>query len=334
MPAEEVIARLEGLVHELGLADDAVYVPATVAAEGMDERSDDPQLLLAEVCGHAGALEGWLSCRPRDAVARRQAIALAAHAGIALARVSRVRETERRGAAVRRIAETLQDMLLPVPPVLANTAVAVQYRPAGREAKIGGDFYDVFPLPGGKVLIVVGDVVGKGIEAAVHTSLITQTLRALALQEMGLSRMLDRADEQVRWQDDELIATLWCGLYDPDSGEISFASLGHPPALLLRANGEATRLELEGLPLGLRELTVHPPEIRSRALEARDLLVLYTDGVVETSRDYLAGQEALLRAVSARREEPLQEILQGTMDELLFGAGHFDDAVMLLLRRR
>jgi phosphoserine phosphatase RsbU/P len=135
------------------------------------------------------------------------------------------------------------------------------------------------------VLVTVGDVVGKGVEAAVRTSRITQTLRALALRELPLDQLLALADEQVVWQDPEIMATLWCGMYEPDTGELAFASLGHPPALLLRSSGDPIRLELEGLPLGMRDLSPDPPEVCTRRLDARDLLVLYTDGVVEASRE-------------------------------------------------
>src|SRR5690606_1420838 len=139
----------------------------------------------------------------------------------------------------------------------------------------------------------------------------------LALQRLPIDELLARVDEHVVWQDPEIMATLWCGIYEPDSGELSFASLGHPPALLLRSTGEPIRLELEGLPLGMRDLSPKPPEIRSRQLDSRDLLVLYTDGVVEASRDYLAGQDALLRAVEAHRDDPLEELLNAALSELL-----------------
>jgi phosphoserine phosphatase RsbU/P len=188
-------------------------------------------------------------------------------------------------------------------------------------------------LPDGRVLIAVGDVMGKGVDAALHTSRITHTMRSLAMGGLELDLLLERLDEQITWQDPDLMATVWCGLYEPDSGELHFASLGHPPALLLRADGNPIRLELEGLPLGLRDLTDRPPEIRARRLAPRDLLVLYTDGVVEASKDYLAGQEALLAAVAFRRDEPVGEILNGALEELLANAGHSDDAAMLILRR-
>jgi hypothetical protein len=334
---EEVIGQLGRHVTELGLAEEAVFMPASALGPlGQDEgttRCADGTFQ-AEVRRPDGVLVGALRCTETSEQASYHVVVLAAHAGVALGGIAQVEALGRREAAVRRIAERLQDSLLPEVPHIAGMNVAVDYRPAARDVKVGGDFYDLFPLPDGRVMIVVGDVVGKGVEAAVHTTAITQTLRALALQNLPLDVLLDRADEQVVYQDPEIMATLWCGLYEPVTGELAFASLGHPPALLLRSTGEPIRLEIAGLPLGMRDLSPEPPEIRTRQIESRDLLVLYTDGVVEASRDFLAGQEELLRAIVQRRAEPLEQMLQGALDELLADANHSDDAVMVLLRRR
>lgn len=329
--ADQVIRLLVEAASGLGLASEAFHLSASAAEAGTVR---DPDLVDVPVLADDDLRFGNLLCSGVARPALPALRALAAHAGQALAGQIRLRAVQHEAADVRRVSEALQDALLPEPPPVPHTTLAVGYRAASREAKVGGDFYDVAPLPDGQVLIVVGDVMGKGIEAAVHTSLITQTLRSLALAGHGLEQLLERADTQVRWQRDELMATLWCGLYDPATGELAFASLGHPPALLLRASGEHLRLELHGLPLGMRELSPDPPEVRTRRLEPRDLLVLYTDGVVEAHRDYLAGQEALLAALVARANNPVGEILDSALDELLADAGHADDAAMLLLRRR
>jgi phosphoserine phosphatase RsbU/P len=328
----EVTELLEELVVDLGITDEAVFQSAAEIRAGED--AGRAGHVLAEVRRPDGVLVGALRLRPVADDAAQAAHVLAAHAGVALGAIAQVRAIERREAAVRRVSERLQDALLPPLPDVPFTSLQVAYRAAAREAKVGGDFYDVFELPDGRVLVAVGDVVGKGVEAAVRTTRITQTIRALALQGLPLDDLLARADEQVVWQDREVMATLWCGLYEPDTGELAFASLGHPPALLLRSGGDPIRLELEGLPLGMRDLSPEPPEIRTRLIEPRDLLVLYTDGVVEASRDFLAGQEALQRAIEARRDEPLDILLTEALDELLAEANHTDDAVMLLLRRR
>jgi phosphoserine phosphatase RsbU/P len=330
LTVQHVTDRLEHAVVRLGLSPRARFLPRSALAISQVSHDERP----VEVRRPDGMVVGALLVTPVDEPAEHHTRVLAAHAGLALGAIDQVRRLERREEAMRRLAERLQDSLLPPIPPVPHTSIVKDYRAAAREAKVGGDFYDVFPMPDGRVLIAVGDVVGKGVEAAVRTSRITQTLRALALQDLPLEDLLERADEQVQWQDPEIMATLWCGTYEPATGELSFASLGHPPALLLRSSGEPIRLELEGLPLGLRDLSESAPEVRSRKLDPRDLLVLYTDGVVEASRDYLAGQEALLRAIESRRDEPLDVVLSGALDELLADANHTDDAVMLLLRRR
>lgn len=351
LSAEGVTRLLERVVVELGLAAEAVYLPAAmvwsdgapavhVPAAGGGVVNLDAVEAEGAVPGDVvvarrdGFVEGVLRCVDIREDARAVVQALTAHAGEALTKLGRLHRLGQREAAARRIAEHLQDALLPPLPANSTVGLAMRYRAAAREARVGGDFYDVFPLPDGRLHLVIGDVVGKGLDAAVRTTQITQTLRALAMQDMPLGRMLDRCDEQVTYQDPEIMATVWCGRYEPDTGELEFTSLGHPPALLLRAEGEPIRLELEGLPLGMRDLSVAPPELRRRRLAPRDLLVLYTDGVVEASRDYLAGQESLLAAIARRRDEPLDTLVQEAVNELVAGDNHRDDALMLLLRRR
>lgn len=259
---------------------------------------------------------------------------LASHAGVAMDTRVGVRAARRREEALRAISEELQDALLPSLPALAHTSMHVLYRAASTHARVGGDFYDVFGLPDGRVLVVVGDVMGKGVHAASHTARITHTLRALALQNLGLDTLLERCDEQIRYQNPDTMATIWCGFYTPTSGELQFASLGHPPALLVRADAEPISLSLEGLPLGMRDLSDEVPEVRTRRLEMRDLLVLYTDGLVESSGDYVAGQRQLRVAVEARKDEPLAELVESTLHEMLDSNAVRDDVLMLVLRRR
>jgi serine phosphatase RsbU (regulator of sigma subunit) len=325
---DELGREVAQLAVQLGLAHEARFAPGT---EGSAPQS--AQDAAVEIRGLGGALAGVLWCTPASDEARQHLGLLARHAGLALDLLARAQLAEQREASARRIAERLQDALLPRVPDIPHTTIAVGYRAAAKEAKVGGDFYDVFPLPCGRILLSIGDVMGKGVAAAAHTSRITQTMRALALAELELDELLERLDEQVTWQEGDVMATVWCGLYEPTSGELAFASLGHPPALLLRAVGDPIRLELEGLPLGMRDLAERPPEIRTRRLDSRDLLVLYTDGVVEASRDYVAGLNALLGAVKARREEPVGELLDAALTDMLGEAAPTDDAAMLLLRR-
>ena len=318
---DEILRRLVDLAGQVGPAGSVVLVPPdTLAPEGLRT---------------IGVPEAGLLAFTGDDEASERLEILASHAALAIANHRRAGEAERREVSVRRVAEQLQDALLPPPPELEHTLIAREYRAAGREARVGGDFYDVFPLPDGRVVVLIGDIVGKGIEAASRTTRITQTIRSLALGDLTLDELLHRTDEQVTYQDPDLMATVWCGYYTPATGELEFSSLGHPPALLLRGGGNAPiRLELHGLPLGMRDLAEEVPEIRSRRLEPGDMLVLYTDGVVETAGDFIAGQDQLLEAVQRRRDLPLAQLITSALDELLADADHLDDALMLLLRRR
>ncbi|HVL99905.1 MAG TPA: PP2C family protein-serine/threonine phosphatase [Egibacteraceae bacterium] len=334
LSAGQVTDLLVALVRDLGLAK-AVYEPAGGGTTPPEEGFVPAPVHRGSASSGRPDLAGILWYRPCGPEVGRHVESLAAHASLALGAVADRQEMVRREDSVRRIAEKLQDSLLPPLPELEQTLLAVEYRAAGRDTRVGGDFYDVFPMPDGRVLIVVGDVMGKGVEAASRTSRITQTLRALAMQGLGLDELLARVDEQVSFQDPDIMATVWCGLYVPATGELVFASLGHPPALLMRESAsDPVHLALQGLPLGLRGLSEEPPECRDRRLAPRDLLVLYTDGVIESSGDVIAGLEALHTAVRARRDEPLHLLVRDSLDELLAQGGHTDDAVMLLLRRR
>lgn len=335
LSATQITTSLITLVSDLGLAEDVRYLPADVGAPPREAELLAAPVHYTSPTSGRSVLDGMLWYRPLHDDAPRHVESLAAHAALALAAVIRRDEMARREDSVRRIAEKLQDSLLPALPPVSSTLLAVEYRAAGQQNRVGGDFYDVFPMPDGRVLVVVGDVMGKGVQAASRTSRITHTLRALALQGLELDELLARVDEQVSFQDPEIMATVWCGLYVPATGELDFASLGHPPALLLReAREEPIPLTLEGLPLGLRDLTEDPPECRNRLLASRDLLVLYTDGVIEASGDVIAGLDALHTAIRSRRDEPLDQLVRDALDELLAQGGHSDDAVMLLLRRR
>lgn len=335
LSAEQVTDLLVALVGDLGLAESPQFQAGQGGTKPPIEGLVPAPVYRGTTPSGRTRLAGVLWYRPKSGEVSHHVESLAAHASLALAAVADRDEVARREDSVRRIAEKLQDSLLPPLPLLDQTLLAVEYRAAGRDTRVGGDFYDVFPMPDGRVLIVVGDVMGKGVEAASRTSRITQTLRALAMQGLDLDELLARVDEQVSFQDPDIMATLWCGLYVPATGELDFASLGHPPALLVREGKEdPIHLALRGLPLGLRDLSEEPPEVRDRRLAPRDLLVLYTDGVIESSGDVIAGLEALHDAIRARRNEPLDRLVGECLDVLLAQGGHTDDAVMLLLRRR
>jgi PAS domain S-box-containing protein len=202
------------------------------------------------------------------------------------------------------IAETLQRSLLPERlPRIEGLEIAARYLPAGRGAAIGGDWYDAVELPDGRVALVVGDVVGHGLRAAAVMGQLRNAFRAYGLAESSPAEVMRRVNRLVMTAEDEVMATVLYLVLDRESGELTFASAGHPPPLVL---GDDEVHFLEGgraVPIG----AVEPVLFReaSATLPPGAALLLYTDGLVE------------------RRDEPLERRL----DALAEAAGGADDGL-------
>ena len=199
-------------------------------------------------------------------------------------------------------ARALQQSLLPPRlPDVPGVELSARYRPFGSGAEVGGDFYDVFPVPGGWAL-VMGDVAGKGPPAAATTGFLRHMLRLAGHLEVAPGAVLRRLDEAVlRELDPDLLATaLYAVLRTRDDGgvDVTLASAGHPPPLVRRANGQVEAAVRPGQMLGA--LVGPPPPEATVTLRAGDVLVLYTDGVTEarTAEGWL-GEEGLMAAVAA-----------------------------------
>src|SRR4051794_7835100 len=200
-----------------------------------------------------------------------------------------------------RTARTLQHSLLPPAlPEIPGVEIAARYRPFGSGSEVGGDFYDVFPVPGGWALSL-GDVAGKGTAAAATTALLHHTLRIAAYVERSPGQALLRLGEAVlRHGDEDHPATVVCALLRPRAGgaEVVLASAGHPPPLLRRADGTVEPTLSPGLMLGAGPAPA-PPE-STVVLGPGDVLVLYTDGVTEArTATGLVGEDGLAEALRA-----------------------------------
>jgi anti-anti-sigma factor len=179
------------------------------------------------------------------------------------------------------IAETLQRILMPEePPELPGLSVATRYFPGSAGLHVGGDWYDVFTLPGGRVGVVVGDVVGRGIGAAAVMGQLRVALRAYALEFNSPARVLACLGRLARSLDESQMATVLYGVVDPEQARIELASAGHPPPLMVRVDGEVSFLDVDsGPPLGV---LFEPPPIQVvERLEPGCLLLFYTDGLIE-----------------------------------------------------
>ncbi|GGQ57084.1 PP2C family protein-serine/threonine phosphatase [Streptomyces flaveolus] len=248
-------------------------------------------------------------------------------------------ESERERARLRQLATTLQATLLP--PTLANVPgldVAAHYHVASID-EVGGDFYDLFPLAAGTWGLFLGDVCGKGAAAAAVTSLARYTLRAAAVYDPDPATVLSNLNTVLNHEyngTDPRFCTVIFGLLTPDREQggfhITLASGGHPPALLMRADGSADYLPTPGGQLigVLPDADIATTSLR---LDAGDTLLLHTDGLTEAHtavRGDRYGDEALLefgRALAPTTAQQTVSAIQDLLDTL--GSGVDDDTAVL-----
>ncbi|MER5733236.1 SpoIIE family protein phosphatase [Streptomyces sp. NPDC002138] len=190
--------------------------------------------------------------------------------------------TEAESAERSRLALQLQHAIMPAtPPAIEapGLRVAVRYRPAETESLVGGDWYDTVILPSGLVLLSVGDIAGHGIEAATGMVVLRNALRGLAVTGAGPAQLLSWLNIVTHHLAKQVTATAVCGLFDPHTRILRWARAGHLPPVLLR-DGRAHAFPLiEGLLLGaLPDATYAERQVQ---LEARDTLLMFTDGLVE-----------------------------------------------------
>ena len=237
-----------------------------------------------------------------------------------------------------RVARTLQRSLLPHRlPDVAGLELAARYRPAGGGTDVGGDFYDVFEVAGGSYVVVMGDVCGKGADAAALTGLIRWTVRAAAMRERDPATVLTMLNEAVLAQTtDYRFATVVCARVDPTPGGACFtvACGGHPQPLVLRADGAVAPAGVPGSLIGALEEV----EVADRAVDLApgDAVVLFTDGVTE-ERDEAGrpfGEEGLA-ALLGRSTGLDAHALAGRIEHEVTGwatATPRDDIAVLVLR--
>lgn len=209
---------------------------------------------------------------------------------------------------------------------------AVRYEPATRPLEVGGDWYDTVPLPDGRIGIVVGDCVGRGLEAATVMGQLRSACRALLLQDASPSQTLMALDHFAAGIPGAMCTTVFCGVLNPETGQLTYSSAGHPPGILVRPDG-STRLLDDGrsLPLAVRPGRVRPEG--ECTLPARATLLLYTDGLVERRRRSLeVGINQASEAVQQGRMEAVDELATYVMSRLAPADGYDDDVALLLYR--
>ena len=244
-------------------------------------------------------------------------------------------KAEQSEANARSLARTLQSTLIPpIPPVVPGLDVAAVYRPAGTGEEVGGDFYDVFQVAEDDWVVVVGDVCGKGVEAAVVTALVRYTLRASAVRVREPSAMLrDLNSALLRGRSNRFCTVGVVRLRrDADGWSATVGSAGHPLAVLLRLTAPAQQLGEPGSLLGvLDDVELNDT---TTPLEPGDTLLLYTDGVPEARRkgDFY-GEPRLIQVAEENlgRAAALTDAL--LTDVLAFQGGHARDDIAIVAVR-
>jgi hypothetical protein len=229
----------------------------------------------------------------------------------------------------RNAALTLQRSLLPgPPPATAGLEVASRYQPAGATTEVGGDWFDVIPLEDDRTALVVGDVMGSGIDAAATMGRLRTTTDTLASLHLAPERLLEHLDRVVSGLE-QAIATCVYAVHDPHTGRCLIANAGHLPPVRVRPGRPAELLELPtGVPLGVGGVAFATTTVE---LLPGDRLVLYTDGLVETRRDPLDARLDTLLALLDESDGSLED----TCDHLLrtLHEPDNDDDVALLMAR-
>ncbi len=233
-------------------------------------------------------------------------------------------------AALRhRLALQLQQAIVPEMPtlqMLPGLEATARYRPAVQEYRVGGDWYDVLPLPSGKVLVAVGDIAGHGIDSATGMVALRNALRGLAFTGHTPARLMAWLNEVTLHAQGHPTATAVCALFDPADRTLRWASAGHLPLLLLRG-GRGRLLEPpRNILLGASPGATYRETVTR--LEPGDTLLLFTDGLIERRHDALdEGLEALLRLAETFSDCGVDE----QVDRLLRGAtGDTDDDTSLI----
>ncbi|MCX4099178.1 SpoIIE family protein phosphatase [Nocardia sp. alder85J] len=226
----------------------------------------------------------------------------------------RLAHTEQHAAEQSRLARQLQQAIMPAatPAIDAfGLRIAVRYQPTEQDHMVGGDWYDAIVLPSKQILISVGDITGHGLEAATGMIVLRNALRGLAATGAGPGQMLTWLNSVTRSLTDHILATAVCCLYDPLTRVLRWARAGHLPPILIRDGTAVTLPALDGMLLGaVEEARYEEAELQ---LYSDDILLLYTDGLIE------------------RRDRPLDECVANLLTASTRFTGTLDDRLDHLL---
>jgi PAS domain-containing protein len=245
-------------------------------------------------------------------------------------------DTEERAAVEHRLAIRLQEAITPrsaapdEPVEAAGLEVAARYRPSGEGNLVSGDWYDTVLLPSKKVLLVVGDIAGHGLDAVTGMVAVRNSLRGLAITGAGPATLLDWLNRAAAHFTDGVLATAICGLYDPADRSLRWARAGHLPPILVRDGRAGQFPQPEGLLLGADPDARYTEEVTT--LRLGDTLLMFTDGLIERRDEPIDDALATLLHVASRPVGDIGDYADLLLAEAASDTG--DDACLVAVRIR
>ncbi|MFF0792930.1 SpoIIE family protein phosphatase [Streptomyces spiralis] len=230
------------------------------------------------------------------------------------------------------VAETLQDSMLPhIPPRMAGCDIATRYLPGTLLGRVGGDWFDSVKLPGARTALVVGDVMGHGLNSAAMMGQLRTAVQTMAALDLPPAQLLRNLDDLAQRLGDTYLATCLYAVYDPIASELHLANAGHIPPVLVRAeDGRSELLELPtGAPIGVGGVPFEAVRVRVRP---GDRLVMCTDGLVEVRGEDIGVGLATLCESAAHPAASMDDACDTIIRALATRGGRKDDVALLLVR--
>jgi serine phosphatase RsbU (regulator of sigma subunit)/anti-sigma regulatory factor (Ser/Thr protein kinase) len=331
------VQRADVLLTEPLLTDPLLTDPRFRSFLDRSDLGPAPECILVPVQAYDESLHGVLLIGRRqatlfDAAEEAALDALAAHVGIAIDNFETVNRLTELQAVQREVVHQLQEAVRPQLPTVDAAEIGVYYLPADPSAPTGGDLYDCVVLPNGDLHLAVVDVMGKGVAATKDAVSVTHALRLMALDGCPMRDLVARAAALVSAQAPDLVATVLVVRYSPAEGVAHVAGGGHPPALVVSVDGDVRWVEAPGVAMGWPG--AGSTGVTTVALQRSDTLVLYTDGLIEASKDILVGLDGIKAAAAETARYPAPHLARALVERALSGAMRRDDSLALVLRRR
>ncbi|MCD7436889.1 SpoIIE family protein phosphatase [Streptomyces lincolnensis] len=230
------------------------------------------------------------------------------------------------------VAETLQDSMLPhIPPRMAGCDIATRYLPGTLLGRVGGDWFDSVKLPGARTALVVGDVMGHGLNSAAMMGQLRTAVQTMAALDLPPAQLLRKLDDLAQRLGDTYLATCLYAVYDPIASELHLANAGHIPPVLVRADGgRSDLLDLPtGAPIGVGGVPFESVRVR---VEPGDRLVMCTDGLVEMRGEDIGVGLATLCESAAHPAASMDDACDMIIRALNTRGGRKDDVALLMAR--